>query len=102
MLVKSAIERSRFRPQSARFAGILSGILMLTLAATFAPGDALGASPAPVVSTKGSTTPCSGVGVRSPNCPSKTKAAVVVVPLEGLDVSRWQATTNWPLVKAAG
>ena len=101
MLVKSAIAPPRFPSVSARFAGILSGILMLTIAATFAPGLALGASPSPDPTSQGSTTQCAGVAVRSSNCPSKTKAAAVV-PLEGLDVSRWQATINWPLVKAAG
>src|ERR1035437_9770916 len=101
MLVKSAIAPPRFPSVSARFAGILSGILMLTIAATFAPGLALGASPSPAPTSQGPTTQGPGVAVPSSNCPSKTKPAAVA-PLEGLDVSRWQATINWPLVKAAG
>src|ERR1035437_2890875 len=101
MLVKSAIAPPRLPSVSARFAGILSGILMLAIAATFARGPALGASPSPDPTSHAPKTQCAGVAGRSPSCPGKMKAAAVV-PLEGLDVSRWQATINWPLVKAAG
>ena len=103
MLVKLAIERSRVRPASARFAGILSGILLFSLAATFMPGPVRGASPAPgLVPTAPASTVCAGAGGRAAACPKSRSLVSTVAPLEGLDVSRWQATINWPMVKAAG
>src|SRR5450631_2721781 len=103
MLVKSAIERSRDRRASARFAGILSGILMFSVAATLTPGQAWGAAPVPVLIPSGPvSTICAGVTVRSATCPKSRSGVSLVAPLEGLDVSRWQATINWPMVKAAG
>ena len=68
---------------------------MFTLAATFAPGHALGASPQPVpVPTAPSTT--------TPAVATPSVAPPSGALLPGLDVSRWQATINWPQVKAAG
>ncbi len=71
---------------------ILSGILAFTFAAAIAPVAVRGASPQPVgqptAIPRGSAT-----GQR--NVPA-------IAPLEGLDVSRWQGTINWPQVKAAG
>jgi len=90
MLVRLAIPPVRPRFGGAWPARILAGILLVTLAAGAIPVPALGASPVPV----------------SANTLSHTKNGVrantIVAPLEGLDVSRWQVTINWPQVKAAG
>ncbi len=94
--VTPAFERSRVRPQSARYAGILTGILLI-LAAAFGPGTVRAAAPLPV----SSPAPSSGPVTRGPAAGSSVRSSVVA-PLEGLDVSRWQATINWPQVKAAG
>ena len=103
MLVKLAIKRSRARRASARFAGILSGILLFSLAVTLTPGQTWGASPAPAaIPPIPGTTVCAGVTVRGTTCPKSRSTLPAVAPLEGLDVSRWQATINWPMVKAAG
>jgi len=89
MLVRIAIRGPRSRPGSVWPAGILSGILLFAVAASFTPASVPSASPipAPIATTRASQ--------------GHVKAALVA-PLEGLDVSRWQATINWPLVKAAG
>src|SRR5664279_1697953 len=89
MLVRIAIRGPRSRPGSVWPAGILSGILLFALAASFTPASVQSASPipAPIATSRASQ--------------GHVKAALVA-PLEGLDVSRWQATINWPLVKAAG
>src|ERR1019366_1733894 len=90
-LVRLAVVRSRRPPRSARFAGILSGILMFTLAAMVSPGHALGASPPPVPAP-------ARPALTTPSQPSPPPVAL----LPGLDVSSWQTTINWPQVAAAG
>ncbi len=100
MPVTPAVERSRVRPQPARFAGILSGILLL-LAAAIGPGTASAASPSPAPGLLASPAPVPG-GSATPIGPTPRLAPSVVAPLEGLDVSRWQATIDWTQVKAAG
>ncbi len=90
MLVRLAILPARARIGPALPTRILLGTLLLALAASVLPVQALGASPSPA------PTPHAA--------PSRTRATVssAVTPLEGIDVSRWQATINWPQVKAAG
>jgi GH25 family lysozyme M1 (1,4-beta-N-acetylmuramidase) len=91
-------ERVRVRPQSARYAGILTAILLI-LAASLGPVGVRAASPSPAPSPAIKVQPGTG---GSPGSRSPSQRASVVAPLEGLDVSRWQATISWPQVKAAG
>ena len=71
---------------------ILSGIFAFTFAAAIAPIAVRGASPQPVAQP---TAIPRGSATGQRNLPA-------ITPLEGLDVSRWQGTINWPQVKAAG
>src|ERR1700690_263403 len=90
MLVKLAILPARPGPLSGWVARLLATSLLFTLVASVSPAVVSGASPVPVPSQTGAH--------------SRTGAKFVpaVGPLEGIDVSRWQATINWPQVKAAG
>ncbi|HLY15326.1 MAG TPA: GH25 family lysozyme [Candidatus Limnocylindrales bacterium] len=71
-------------------ARLLAASLLFTLVASVSPALVSGASPLPAPIPTSSH--------------SRTGAKLVpaVTPLEGIDVSRWQATINWPQVKAAG
>ena len=92
MLVRLDIPPVRHRLVPAWPARILAGILLVTLASGATPVPVLGASPVPVPVPVNSVT----------HTKSGVRASAVVAPLEGLDVSRWQATINWAQVKAAG
>jgi len=90
MLVQFAITPARPGPLSGWVARLLALSLLFTLVASVSPALVRGASPLPVPTQTGAH--------------SRTHAKLVpaVGPLEGIDVSRWQATINWAQVKAAG
>ncbi|MGH2512507.1 MAG: GH25 family lysozyme, partial [Candidatus Limnocylindrales bacterium] len=93
--------RPRVRPQPARFAGILTGILLI-LGAALGPTIVVAASPSVAPVPPGSAPPVLPADGLNPRNGNHQPGPSVAAPLEGIDVSRWQGTINWPQVKAAG